>query len=147
MKQETKYISLKEAAEMSGYSSDYVGYLIRTGKISGKPAYTNIVWQTTAEEVLNYKNREGKRKKKEKRGFMESFFEFLFQRNQRIIREIRLLKLFIKTFRFFVPVIIVLVLSFSVLVAFIISDSFGKEKAMETSTENTSENISQPLKY
>jgi hypothetical protein len=32
-------------------------------------------------------------------------------------------------------------------VAFIISDSFGKEKAMETSTENTSENISQPLKY
>ena len=53
-KKEKKYITLKEAASLSGYSPDYVGQLIRSGKISGKRIYANPVWMTTEEDLLNY---------------------------------------------------------------------------------------------
>ncbi len=49
-----KYITLKEAAEVSGYSSDYVGQLIRQGKLPAKKVYSNIAWLTTEEAVLGY---------------------------------------------------------------------------------------------
>ena len=49
-----RYITLKEAAVITGYSSDYVGQLIRSGKIGGKQVYTNPVWMTTEEEVKRY---------------------------------------------------------------------------------------------
>ncbi len=51
---EKQFISLKKAAEISGYSPDYVGYLIRQGKIKGKKIFANISWQTTPEEVIKY---------------------------------------------------------------------------------------------
>ncbi len=49
-----QFISLKKAAEVSGYSPDYLGYLIRTKKIKGKKIYNNISWQTTLEEIIKY---------------------------------------------------------------------------------------------
>ena len=49
-----RYITLKEAAVITGYSSDYVGQLIRSGKIGGKQVYTNPVWMTTEGEVKRY---------------------------------------------------------------------------------------------
>lgn len=49
-----RYITLKEAAVITGYSSDYVGQLIRSGKVGGKQVYTNPVWMTTVEEVERY---------------------------------------------------------------------------------------------
>jgi hypothetical protein len=49
-----KYITLKEAALLSGYSSDYVGQLIREGKIAGKQVYYNIAWVTTRDEISRY---------------------------------------------------------------------------------------------
>ena len=52
-----KFISLKEAAELSGYSSDYVGYLIRQGKIPGKKIYSKITWTTTEEAIKEYKDK------------------------------------------------------------------------------------------
>ncbi|MCK4520928.1 hypothetical protein KAT95_03705, partial [Candidatus Parcubacteria bacterium] len=63
-KQKSKYISLKDAAKLSGYSSDYIGSLIRKGKIKGKTVSLTKAWFTTAEEVLGYrvnkKNKKGK---------------------------------------------------------------------------------------
>ncbi len=48
------YITLKQAAEISGYSPDYIGQLIRQGKIAGKQVYCNIAWLTTEEEIKKY---------------------------------------------------------------------------------------------
>jgi hypothetical protein len=45
---------LKEAASLSKYSSDYIGQLIRAGKIEGQQVYSNIAWVTTEEAVKNY---------------------------------------------------------------------------------------------
>ncbi len=53
-KTEKRYITLKEAAALSGYSSDYVGQLIRSGKINGKRVYANPVWMTTEKDLLEY---------------------------------------------------------------------------------------------
>ena len=48
------HISLKEAAKISGYSSDYIGQLIRQGKLSGKQVYCNVAWVTTEKAVREY---------------------------------------------------------------------------------------------
>ena len=61
---EKKYLSLKEAAEISGYASDYIGWLIRKGKIKGKKIYTAISWQTTEQAIKNYQERKTKTKEK-----------------------------------------------------------------------------------
>ncbi len=47
MDKEKKYINLKEASKISGYSSDYIGSLIRGGKLDGKQIFSNPVWVTT----------------------------------------------------------------------------------------------------
>lgn len=49
-----KYISLKEAARLSGYSADYVGQLIRSGKLEGKQVFSNVAWMTTEEAIAKY---------------------------------------------------------------------------------------------
>lgn len=59
------YISLREAAEMAGYSPDYLGQLIRKGKLPGRQVYSNVAWMTTREAVLEYVEREGRRGKKD----------------------------------------------------------------------------------
>ena len=56
-KNKKKYLSLKEAARIFGYAPDYIGYLIRTGKIKGKKVYTGIAWLTTEEEIRKYKEK------------------------------------------------------------------------------------------
>ena len=48
------YITLKEAAKISGYAPDYVGQLIRKGKIPGKQIYSNVAWVTTEAAVREY---------------------------------------------------------------------------------------------
>ena len=48
------YITLKEAGERFGYSADYIGQLIRKGKIEGKQVYANVVWMTTPEAMEAY---------------------------------------------------------------------------------------------
>jgi hypothetical protein len=125
MKNEQKYISLKEAAQISGYSPDYIGYLIRSGKIPGKQVYCNIAWMTTAEAVLGYKQREQK-KGENKIGFKDKILDFFRETKQKILWEIKILKLFTKTFRYVLPIIIILILSFSALIFFIFSIKFQK---------------------
>lgn len=56
-----KYISLKEAASLSGYTPDYVGQLIRRGKLPGKQVFSHVAWMTTEEALQAYieKNKKG----------------------------------------------------------------------------------------
>lgn len=49
-----KYISLKEASLISGYAPDYVGQLIRQGKLPGKQVYSNVAWVTTEDALREY---------------------------------------------------------------------------------------------
>jgi len=49
-----KYLSLKEASEISGYASDYIGYLVRQGKIPGRKFYRGASWVTTRNSVKEY---------------------------------------------------------------------------------------------
>jgi len=60
MATEKELISLKEAAKLSGYSADYVGQLIRAGKITGKQVFSNVAWMTTEEAVIEYVQKEKK---------------------------------------------------------------------------------------
>ncbi|MEL6802432.1 MAG: hypothetical protein AAFO91_01445 [Bacteroidota bacterium] len=48
------YITLREAADFAGYTPDYVGQLIRAGKIKGEQVYSGIAWVTTKKEVEAY---------------------------------------------------------------------------------------------
>lgn len=52
--QEKGYITLKEAADISNYSPDYVGQLIRAGKIEGQQVYSNVAWVTTEASIREY---------------------------------------------------------------------------------------------
>lgn len=59
-RKETKLINLKEAAEISGYAPDYIGQLIRKGKIPGQQVYCNVQWMTTREAILEYLKKDRK---------------------------------------------------------------------------------------
>jgi len=47
-------ITLKEASKLSGYSPDYIGQLIRQGKLPGKQVYSSVSWVTTEDAILSY---------------------------------------------------------------------------------------------
>ncbi|MFA5746917.1 MAG: heparin lyase I family protein, partial [Candidatus Paceibacterota bacterium] len=66
-----KYLSLKEASEVSGYASDYIGYLVRQGKVSGRKFYCGSSWLTTRDAVKEYLDSKPSRKD-------EKFFNFSF---------------------------------------------------------------------
>ena len=70
-----KHITLKEAAILSGYSSDYLGQLIRKGKLEGEQVYMNTAWMTTKVAVLDYVNNTKKVKANEERSFVENVVE------------------------------------------------------------------------
>lgn len=64
LKNKDAYISLKEAGEISGLAPDYVGQLIRSGKLPGKQVFSNIAWVTTKEAVEAYVKKSPQSKKK-----------------------------------------------------------------------------------
>ena len=55
---EAGFITLKEASERFGYAPDYIGQLIRKGKVEGKQVYANLAWMTTAEAIEDYMAKE-----------------------------------------------------------------------------------------
>jgi len=120
MKSEAKngenLITLKEASKISGYAPDYIGQLIRSGKIPGKQVFTNITWMTTAEAVLGYKT--GK-----ENGLSDDSTSTTI--TERILRKIKLetdlLVLFFKTFKSIIPALIIVVISFFIFVLFFLS--------------------------
>jgi hypothetical protein len=61
MSREDEYISLREASEMTGYTADYIGQLIRGGKLPGKQVFSNVAWMTTREALLEYINNKDKK--------------------------------------------------------------------------------------
>lgn len=133
-----KFISLKEAAKISGYSSDYIGQLIRSGKILGKQVYYNIAWMTTAKAVLEYKQKE--KHKKAGETVKDRSSSFLRRLKQKILWEMKVLKLFARSFRYILPIVVILVLSFSALVFFVFSLEFGRSspKAQQVAEEEIS---------
>jgi hypothetical protein len=58
---EKGYITLKEAGKIANYTPDYVGQLIRGGKIKGEQVYANVAWVTTHEEVEAYMKDKGRK--------------------------------------------------------------------------------------
>ncbi|MFH1657061.1 MAG: helix-turn-helix domain-containing protein, partial [bacterium] len=69
------YISLKEAAKLSGYAPDYIGWLVRKGKIEGKEVYLKASWELSEEEVIKYKEvYSGHRRRKFNFKFLKSLF-------------------------------------------------------------------------
>ena len=75
MAKSEEYITLKEAAELSGYSSDYVGQLIRQGKLRGQQVFSNIAWVTTESAIQEYVVQKGKMSST-KYGAFERFKDF-----------------------------------------------------------------------
>lgn len=56
-----EFITLKEAAQITGYSADYIGQLIRAGKLEGKQVYSNVAWMTTREALEEYQQNKDKK--------------------------------------------------------------------------------------
>ena len=52
--QEKGFITLREAADISDYAPDYIGQLIREGKIEGEQVYSTVAWVTTENSVRAY---------------------------------------------------------------------------------------------
>ena len=112
LKNKDKYITLKEAGEISGYSSDYVGQLIRQGKISGKQFYCNVAWVTTKQEIDKYLDNKSKPVKRFNfrvlyLKFKNNLSNFLFAWHPIVI------------FKSFVYSILILIIGFSVLFLFV----------------------------
>ncbi len=74
------FITLKEASERFGYAPDYIGQLIRKGKIEGKQVYANLAWMTTAEAIEDYiaKDKGGSKAEPIKSSTIARLSEFLF---------------------------------------------------------------------
>ena len=110
-----KYITLKEAAKISGYSSDHVGYLIREGKVAGKQIYCNVAWMTTKEEIIRYKQQ------KDKGGKNKVLQEKTRKIKAGIAAEMEIIKLFFKSSKYLLPVVIILISSFTLLIIYFFS--------------------------
>lgn len=117
---EEKHITLKEAAEISGYAPDYIGQLIRRGKLPGKQVYCTVAWTTTEEAVRQYMQRA--KGQKENLSPLEKLLEKLQQIKAKILFEIKLARL-IKTVLYLA---IILSVGFSLLLFFIFSVSIEK---------------------
>jgi hypothetical protein len=142
MKSDKKLISLKEAAQISGYSSDYIGQLIRAGKIPGKQVYCNVAWMTTAEDVVNYKNQSENSENKNK-AKKNKFIEYVVTRRRRVLMDLNVVKLFFTTFRSALPITILIIASFIFLNIFIY---YVTNQAATADQQNKTKN-EQPLSY
>ena len=67
-----KVISLNQASQISGYSQDYLGFLLRQGEIKGLKK--GRVWFTTEGEIKNYLFK--KKVRNQEFAFKEFFFSY-----------------------------------------------------------------------
>jgi hypothetical protein len=75
------HINLKEASRISGYAPDYVGQLIRKGKLYGRQVYVSVAWVTTEEALREYMATESAGKKDPTGGWderLQRWENFLF---------------------------------------------------------------------
>ena len=115
MEKDKKLISLKEASEISGYSSDYIGQLIRSGKIFGEQVYSNVVWKTTENAVLDYRTN-SKNKSSKQEDYQKGFFPSL---KRKFVVEINILRIFFKTFKSAFLILFILFISVIFLISYI----------------------------
>jgi hypothetical protein len=54
------FVTLKEASSRTEYTPDYIGQLIRAGKIEGKQVYTNVSWVANEASLRTYLDAKGK---------------------------------------------------------------------------------------
>ena len=69
------YISLKQASKISNYSADYIGSLLRNGKIEGRRVRLQTSWRIKREELEKYKLLKDKKlsaKERTKKHFFKS---------------------------------------------------------------------------
>lgn len=130
MAKEQNLISLKDASKVSGYSADYIGQLIRAGKISGKQVYCNVAWMTTADEVLKYK--EQSEIKDDKKG---GVFTYIKVKQRRLAMELGVFKLFFSTFRSVLPALVVIFVAFLLLSFYAVYSIFDKKLAQPVVNE------------
>ena len=115
-------ITLKHASEISGYSPDYIGQLIRAGKIPGKQVYANITWMTTAQAVLGYKNKAKK---------ADNIKEKLLRRKRIFTMQYNIIKLILSNFPSLKPILAVLIVSFIFLCTFLLYSAINKSNNQE----------------
>lgn len=118
MGEEKKLITLKEAAEISGYSADYIGQLIRGGKIDGQQVYANITWMTTADAVLGYKNKVKNHDKS------SSIKDIVITQKRLFGLQLNVLKLIWQNFKSVMPVIFILLISLVLIVTYLLHALF-----------------------
>lgn len=124
MKSEKNLISLKEAAQKTGYSADYIGQLIRAGKIPGKQVYSNIAWMTTADAVMEYKNKGKNHKMSPKEKFALKY--------RKIAMEMDIIRLFFQTFKSSLPILAIIIVAFITLSVYLLHISVNGDTVMET---------------
>lgn len=119
--QKEKYITLKEAAKISGYAPDYIGQLIRRGKLPGKQVYCTIAWMTTEEALRRYlaKNHT----KNGTPSWKETVVEKFQQIKTYLLLEFKLARLF----RTVLYLAIGLAAGFTILLFYVFSVSFDKK--------------------
>ena len=54
------FLTLKEAADKTEYTPDYIGQLIRAGKIEGKQVYSSVAWVANESSLKQYLATRGK---------------------------------------------------------------------------------------
>lgn len=132
-----KMITLKEAAQISNYAPDYIGQLIRSGKIPGKQIYTGITWMTTAEAILNYK------KNKNGHSGQVSTASFFKRQQRKILLEVNIIKLFFQTFKSAIPIFIIFTVCLFMLVIYGCYLIFGSQKKSGIKNQASSEKTEQ----
>jgi len=122
------YISLREAAAISGYSPDYVGQLIRSGKLPGKQVVSHVAWMTTEEALKEYMNK--KSAGKQSSSHEERFTIYLRNLIAKMRRQFEMPRLLTKL----LYAVIAITVCFLLLLFYIFSASLERElnqKAME----------------
>jgi hypothetical protein len=119
------FISLKEAADLSGYSADYIGQLIRAGKIPGKQVYCNVQWMTTPGAIEFYK----KHAKEQKNSPMAYNF-------RKFKMELGIIKLFFTTFKAAVLILLATVATLVVLASFLLFYWLGESSTPAAANVN-----------
>ena len=124
------FITLKQASELFGYAPDYIGQLIRQGKIEGKQVHANIAWMTTVSAVENYLGKEKKSSKTEvrERTLTDRFARALFSEQS------------ISVFIWFFRILLILFGAASILIFYFLSVSIDR-----TMIERTEKGLSQKV--
>ncbi len=124
-----KLITLKEAAKISGYAPDYIGQLIRKGKLPGKQVYCTVAWMTTEEALRQYIERN--KNEGRKLTLLERVTATLRQLKAKIMLEMKLARLFTTV----LYLAIIFSIGFSLLLFYIFSVSLDK-KLQENARKN-----------